>query len=129
MLNGDVAEVTFCIGTRDWRVGDPTNTEGRRLFPPAICSAIERELAGERLAAFRPLIAYFDSKRGKAGPYASAPIRANPERTYDPKETVSDPAGASVPDVLANLTSEMDRNCGNASSNSVSGQGCSTIRK
>ena len=104
MLKGDIVEVAFGIGTRDWRVGDPTNTEGRRLFPPAICSAIEREVDGELLAAFRPLIAYFDSKRGKVGPYASAPIRANPERTYDPKGTVSDPAGASAPDVLANLT-------------------------
>lgn len=104
MLHSDIAEVTFGVGTRDWRVGDPTNTEGRRLFPPAICGAIERELDGEHLAAFRPLIAYFDSNRSNAGPYASAPIRANPERTYDPKGIVSDPAGANAPDVLANLT-------------------------
>ena len=104
MLNGEIAEVTFGVGTRDWRVGDPTNTEGRRLFAPAICNAIERELNGEHLAAFRPLIAYFDSKRGMADPYASAPIRANPEQTYDPKGIVSDPQGANAPDVLANLT-------------------------
>ena len=104
MLNGEIAEVTFGVGTRDWRVGDPTNTEGRRLFPPAICNAIERELDGQRLAAFRPLIAYFDSKRGIVDAYASAPIRANPERTYDPKGIVSDPQGANAPDVLANLT-------------------------
>ena len=104
MLNGEIAEVTFGVGSRDWRVGDPTNTEGRRLFPPAICNAIERELDGERLTAFRPLIAYFDSKRGMTDPYAGAPIRANPERTYDPKGIVSDPQGANAPDVLANLT-------------------------
>ena len=103
MLNGDIAEVTFGAGTRDWRIGDPTNTEGRRLYAPAICNAIERELDGERLAAFSPLIAYFDSKRGIREPYASAPIRANPERTYDPKGAASDPWGANAPNVLAGL--------------------------
>ena len=106
MLDGHIGEVTFGIGERDWYVGDPTNTEGRRLFPPAVCNAIERELEGERLAAFGPLIGHFDSEHGVREPYASAPIRANPERTYDPKGTASDPWGANAPDVLANLNED-----------------------
>ena len=106
LVNGDIAEVTFGDGTGDWRVGDPTNAEGRRLFSSAICNAIERELAGERLAAFFPLIAYFDSKEGVREPYAGAPIRANPARTYDPKGTASDPWGANAPDVLASLIND-----------------------
>ena len=103
MLNGDIAEVEFGDGTRDWRVGDPTNMEGRRLFPAAICTAIELELNAERLAAFFPLITYFDSKDGVREPYAGAPIRANPERTYNPKGTSSDPWGTNAPDMLASL--------------------------
>lgn len=103
MLNGDIAEVEFGDGTRDWSVGDPTNMEGRRLFPAAICNAIELELSKERLAPFFPLIAYFDSKDGVRELYAGAPIRANPERTYNPKGATSDPWGADAPEVLASL--------------------------
>lgn len=103
MLDKDIAEVVFGIGNREWHVGDPTNAEGRLLFPPAICNAIELKLEGERLEAFSPLIAYFDSKRGMREPYASAPIRVNPERACNPKSIGTDPLGTNAPDVLASL--------------------------
>ena len=36
-------------------------------------------------------------------PYASAPVRSKPRRTYDPARTVSDPEGDHIPMYLANM--------------------------
>ena len=36
-------------------------------------------------------------------PYASAPVRSKPRRTYDPARSISDPEGDHIPMYLANM--------------------------
>ena len=43
------------------------------------------------------------SSSRKSRPYASAPVRSKPRRTYDPARSVSDPEGDHVPMYLANV--------------------------
>ncbi len=42
-------------------------------------------------------------------PYAFAPIRTNPKRTYDPTGTEPDPEGSHIPMLLARLASQTER--------------------
>ena len=76
-------------------------------YGPLLLSAVEREIAGLQIddpgsSIFNPLITHFDPLRvPKREPFVSAPIRANPERTYNPARTAPDPWGTSVPTWLA----------------------------
>ena len=104
MLGGRIGEVTFGID-EELFAGDPTNGVGREVFAPAVCNAIDRTLDGdERRHAFGALVAYLDSGASTREPFASAPVRANPQRTYDPTEPIADPWGSNSPDVLVELT-------------------------
>ena len=40
----------------------------------------------------------------RGGPYASAPVRSKPLRTYDPSRPITDPEGEHVPTYLANIS-------------------------
>ena len=104
MLDGQIGEVAFGLD-EELFAGDPTNGVGREVFAPAVCNAIERTLEGDdQREAFSGLVAYLDSKADAKHAFTGAPIRANPQRTYDPADPVSDPWGSNSPDVLVELT-------------------------
>ena len=46
---------------------------------------------------------FADFPRDETGPYASAPVRSKPHRTYDPARPVHDPEGDYIPMYLANI--------------------------
>ena len=47
--------------------------------------------------------AFLRLRRAGRRPYASAPVRSKPRRTYDPARSISDPEGDHVPMYLANM--------------------------
>ena len=47
--------------------------------------------------------AFRHPRDGKDGPYASAPVRSKPHRTYDPARPTRDPEGDYIPMYLANI--------------------------
>lgn len=52
---------------------------------------------------------FSDRVTGKDRPFASAPVRSKPRRTYDPARTTPDPEGDYVPMYLANVFSQDER--------------------
>ena len=61
--------------------------------------------------SFARLLSHFGPRyrRDGAGPYASAPVRSKPRRTYDPGRTNRDPEGENVPVYLASLFRRTDQ--------------------
>lgn len=57
----------------------------------------------DTIAKVSNLLEYFSFPVTSDKPFASAPIRSNPHRTYDPTRPQSDPEGANIPTYLANL--------------------------
>ena len=68
----------------------------------------EPSVDGVALANFRELVNHFRppinrSVRDRRRPFASAPVRSRPLRTYDPTRLSADPEGGYVPTYLANV--------------------------
>jgi len=127
--DADLRRYTFEIGTEHGRWGlDPTNIEDTRWLVESGRDAqlqmanVTPILFGLRVGVFpiRPLgnsPPYDSSTRtqihpllnvlpsGARRPYASAPIRSKPRRTYDPATSDRDPEGDYVPMFLAELYS------------------------
>ena len=64
------------------------------------------EITEEDLTQFTNLAsdaAFLRLRRAGRRPYASAPVRSKPRRTYDPARSISDPEGDHVPMYLANM--------------------------
>ena len=97
--DGRPVRVDFGTGKRHWTIHKLPFWSAGRVFGPQLLHAIEIE-AGRKVAnRLNGLVTHFDPVR-HLPPYAGAPIRANPDRTYDPRGTPSDPWGASAPAVL-----------------------------
>ena len=56
----------------------------------------------EDLERFR-MVAFTPPRRGEQRPFASAPVRSKPRRTYDPSRPTPDPEGDYIPMYLANV--------------------------
>ena len=56
---------------------------------------------GFRYSGYRRKIDYYSER-----PYASAPVRSEPRRTYDPARTTRDPGGNHIPMLLAGIYSQ-----------------------
>ena len=72
-------------------------------FVPELGSA---SLADEDRDQFGQLLGMFDSDYvtyGGPGPFAGAPVRSSPRRTYDPAPPVRDPEGQHIPMYLASM--------------------------
>ena len=114
---------TFRIGTRDrsWELSLPDHVpfapEGylvplRMLDPipgatPLLTSSdgATEPLSDEDWKAVRDLLGNFQWHYAFAAPYAGAPVRSRPLRTYDPRTFTPDPEGEYIPLYLANLRS------------------------
>ena len=57
----------------------------------------------DQLDKFGAQVDYRSIPPAKRRPYASAPVRSKPRRTYDPARSISDPEGDHVPMYLANM--------------------------
>ena len=67
-------------------------------------SSIGRDPDGEQFNARVSMLASFRYGRYRpARPFASAPVRSRPRRTYDPSRPLSDPEGENTPAYLASL--------------------------
>ncbi len=86
---------------RDGNGGDGSSTnDWTCLDGPDVPSAEDRQRL-QRLAPLR------DGSPGR--PYASAPVRSRPRRTYDPSRLTRDPEGEAVPMYLADMAHRSQR--------------------
>ena len=71
----------------------------------------ERREGGTKVGPITRLLSRFGppSRRDGFGPYASAPVRSKPRRTYDPGRINRDPEGENVPVYLASLFRRPDQ--------------------
>jgi hypothetical protein len=119
---------TWCFDAPPFRVEAEYGTDERLLYlkaqtPSAVREVEPRELeffmdlwnlhrvatiiydiSREEAAEFFRLVANWERRRGPR-PYAFAPIRTRPLRTYDPIKEVVDPEGGHIPMVLAGIRS------------------------
>ena len=66
--------------------------------------SIDREPdTGQFNALFSKLASFRYGRNGRERPFASAPVRSRPRRTYDPARPWSDPEGENTPTYLASL--------------------------
>jgi len=70
----------------------------REVMPPRLGEQLRRNEIIPLMKAAETLSDYFPSR-----PYATAPVRSKPKRTYDPLSTEPDPEGSHVAMVLAKL--------------------------
>ena len=99
---GRIVRVDFGVGKKNWTISNPPFWAGDRTIGPELLHAIEQE-AGRTVAEdLNSLIAHFDPVRHRA-PYAGAPIRANPDRTYSPAAIRPDPWGTTTAQLLAEI--------------------------
>ena len=54
--------------------------------------------------AFDRRLRFIRNTRGANSPFAGAPVRSTPKRTYDPARPFQDPSGEYIPTLLANLS-------------------------
>ncbi len=66
-------------------------------------------LTGQEIKYLEKLLNLFDAEI-TPGPYAFAPVRSHPKRTYDPIKDVAGPEGAHIPMILARLSSSDQKN-------------------
>ena len=85
-----------------------TNGEPEEHRAPGAASASKglptRRTSGELRAAADDLYAFLWSKFEQQRPFASAPIRSRPLRTYDPIRLSRDPEGEHIPSYLAGIS-------------------------
>ncbi len=78
--------------------------EGPTVMTPMVGSPPFSKTDANAIAGFRLL----DSGDMRDRPYAGAPVRSKPQRTYDPDSLVEDPEGNYVPMLLENLATSSD---------------------
>lgn len=76
--------------------------EGKEPGWTSLCGA--KLLSGEDRAGILELVGFPDDMEPHGRPYASAPVRSKPRRTYDPSRLTRDPEGEAVPMYLADLS-------------------------
>ena len=95
-----------------WGVGAPSRLQVAEPTPDPseyigglreLQKGSRRKPSAEDLAAFSLLYRLFVRVSSEEPPFASAPNHPAPRRTYDPAKLSSDPWGADVPSLLANL--------------------------
>ena len=114
---------TFRFGTRDrsWEFPLPDDVPfvpDGYLVPLRMLSAMKLDAAelasrddarehpsDEDWTAVRHLLRDFHRRYASSAPYAGAPVRSRPLRTYDPRTFTPDPEGEYIPLYLANLRS------------------------
>ena len=110
---------TFRFGTRDraWEFPLPDDVPfapDGSLIPLRMLTGMQQDAAElaapdgateEDWTAVRHLIWGFHRRYAYATPYAGAPVRSRPLRTYDPRTFTPDPEGEYIPLYLANLRS------------------------
>ena len=112
-------EIRYRIGSGEWSWSAPARPDARflaryDLFPPRFAFFIFREednvqpvgdsasVTGDDVARLEELISEFDADflHGDR-PFASAPVRSRPRRTYDPSRPAHDPEGETIPMYLS----------------------------
>ena len=126
---GDAVDMVVATSKRSWRrrleIGAASSTDSFRLMPVSILISLFHHLrtagandrpGGDRAASRRMPKEDFDaiqeflydtelSQYGRPliPPFASAPVRSKPRRTYDPARPARDPEGDYVPMYLADV--------------------------
>lgn len=126
---GDAVEVVAAMSNRSWRrrleIGTASSTDSFRLMPVSILTSLfhhlravrtddrsggnragSRRMTGEDFNAIQEFLydTELDQHRGPlVPPFASAPVRSKPRRTYDPARPARDPEGDYVPMYLADV--------------------------
>ena len=86
------------------QVAEPTPDPSEYIGGPrTVPKGSQRKPSVEDLTAFSLLYRLFVRVSSEEPPFASAPNHPGPRRTYDPAKLSSDPWGADVPSLLANL--------------------------
>ena len=88
---------------RETRTGQPDETWLYPLFWGLLFDSSKKVPKGAVEAA-RQVLADLDGRRHGPRPFASAPMRSKPHRTYDPANPSRDPEGDYVPMYLAHLS-------------------------
>ncbi len=91
---------------RRWMMGeaheDPSSATSEQVGQVLTREDIEQFL---RLAeAFEHRLRFTRNARGTSSPFAGAPVRSTPKRTYDPARPFQDPSGEYIPTLLASLS-------------------------
>ena len=125
----DAVEVVAAMPKRSWqrrlKIGTASSMDSFRLMPVSILTSffhhlrvadaddqsggdrtVSRSMAGEDFAAIEEFL--YDTGLGQyerplIPPFASAPVRSKPRRTYDPARPARDPEGDYVPMYLADV--------------------------
>ena len=120
---GTTSTIEYGSNNRIWRVKTEEKFNHQTPFSPSLIDWLRRELynlngqpslsekpeeeedAPNRkvLAELWRILRAFSFAPRVAEPYASAPIRSSPRRTYDPTRALPDPEGAYVPTYFANI--------------------------
>ena len=91
---------------RRWTTGealeDPSNETSERVSHTLTQKDIEQIVGLAQ--SFGHRLPFIGRSRGAASPFAGAPVRSTPKRTYDPARPFQDPSGEYVPTLLANLS-------------------------
>jgi predicted ATPase len=103
--NGQGSLMTVSLPSGEFTAGQPPATPLDEFFIPA--SLIKGTARGEHKEQARELEALTDRLREtvavlKPRPYAFAPVRTRPRRTYDPVQPLESPEGSHIPIILAN---------------------------
>ena len=99
-----------------------SDSPSERMWPPVMVARMASELDQTESIEFLPLgssptfgsqeteqlnrLSRLDLRHYGSQPFASAPVRSKPRRTYDPARPTPDPEGDHVPMYLANLFSQ-----------------------
>ena len=62
-----------------------------------------KQKSSDTIDSISNMLQHFSFQSARARPFASAPIRSSPHRTYDPTRPLADPEGAYVPTYFANV--------------------------
>lgn len=103
----DSAKMRFATPAGQWELEAPEEQAigGDQLLPLFILGQFrlnEAQMAEEDQRATRDLVRSADLWPPSQPPYAGAPVRSKPHRTYDPAHVARDPEGDYIPMFLAN---------------------------
>lgn len=123
-VNTREAAIDLASGNGEWRLEMGSEPRSRRLWTPAFLTYWLQETIDEfdrrsgrlqkrkgtlkapgqqDLENFSDLLFSFTAFGGSKPPFASAPIRSSPSRTYDPIRPSPDPEGAYIPTWFASV--------------------------
>ena len=81
---------------------DPSNVTNEQVGQALTREDIEQIV--HLAEAFEHRLRFIRNTRGANSPFAGAPVRSTPKRTYDPARPFQDPSGEYIPTLLANLS-------------------------